>query len=298
MHTSRMQLKQVFFKELIKNGFSEEDIRFLDVEEILRKQIGNKTLSEFSKLHKINSGTLSHMLKGKRAVPLSLLKELDALKNRRCVIKNGNVPVLIPDELTPKLAYLIGFLRDGTVTKETENEYCCAFYNSNTALLKKVSRIINDIFGIKPKIRRFGDNFGIRIRSFTLYLFFKLVFEVANRQVLWNTPTLIKNAQDDIKRAYVTGFFDAEGGCPHFERNIDTKRKNLYAKFVQKNKESLEFIKEYLDSKGIQTRSVYLEKNKHVLKISNKSIKSFSKFIKPLHPVRAKNLYKLSKLFS
>lgn len=293
-----MHLTQIFFEKLTKNGFNKEDIRFMDVEEVLKKQVDNKTLNEFSKLHKINSGTLSHMLKGKRSVPLSLLKDISKIKNNRCVIKNGNIPILIPEKLTPKLAYLVGFLRDGTVAKEAENEYCCAFYNSNTELLSKISEIINDLFGIKPKIRRFGDNFGVRVRSLTLYLFFRLVFEVTNKQVFWNTPMLIRNSQDDIKKAYVTGFFDAEGGCPHFERNIDTKRKNLYVKFVQKNKEPLEFIKEYLDAQGIYTRSVYLEKNKYVLKISNKSIKAFSNFIKPLHPVRAKNLCKLSELFS
>lgn len=292
-----MQLNRVFFEKLIKNGFKKEDIRFIGVEDLLKKQVGNKSLSCFGKIHEINNGTLSHMLKGKRAIPLNILNIKD-IKNKKCVVKNSNIPVLIPNKLTPNLAYLIGFLRDGTVVKESENEYCCAFYNSNVELLEKVSKIVEEIFGIKTKITKFGDNFGVRVRSLTLYLFFRLMFEIPNKQVFWNTPKLIAKSQDSIKKEYITGFFDAEGGCPHFERNIDTRRKNLYVKFVQKNKESLDFIKDYLDSKKIYTRSVYLEKNKYVLKISNKSIKKFSKFIKPLHPIRAKNLRKLSEFFS
>jgi len=75
-------------------------------------------------------------------------------------------------------------------------------------------------------------------------------------------------------------------------------RKNLYARFVQKNKESLEFIKEELKNNGINCGKVYWSDNKYNLKISNNSIISFSKFIESQHPRKAKRLSKLAKVFS
>jgi len=76
------------------------------------------------------------------------------------------------------------------------------------------------------------------------------------------------------------------------------KRKNMYIKFVQKNKESLEFIKSHLNSIGIETGDVYWSVNKNNLKIKMSSIKSFSSYIKPLHPEKANRLVMLNRLLS
>lgn len=293
-----MNLFQLFLKKLDEDGLSKDDIRFLNAQEILRRKIQSTTISKFSKSYGYNHGTVSHMLNGKRAIPLSLIGEHSNLANLKLLIKNSNIATRIPSKLTKELAYLVGFLRDGTISEEKNNEYCCAFYNNNFELLKIVQYFVGQIFGIKPKISKFGDTYGVRIRSRTLYLFFKLIFEVPRKQAAWNTPSLIKLADNEIKRWYVGGFFDAEGGVPHLEKDIKRNRRCLYAKFVQNNKESLEFIKRYLENQGIRTRSVYRERTEWVLKVSNSSIPKFAKFVITFHPQKADRLTVLSELLS
>lgn len=293
-----MNLFQLFLRKLEEEGLSKDDIRFLNAQEILRRKIQSTTINKFSKNFGYNHGTISHMLNGKRAIPLSLLKGDSNLTNLKLLIKNSNVAIIIPTRLTKELAYLVGFLRDGTVSEEKNNEYCCAFYNNNFELLKTVQHFVGQLFGLKPKISKFGDTYGVRIRSRTLFLFFKLIFEAPQKQATWNTPLLIKLANNKIKQWYVGGFFDAEGGVPHFEKNIKRNKKCLYVKFVQNNKEPLEFIKKYLESQGIKTRSVYRERTEWVLKVSNSSIPKFAKFVITFHPQKADRLTVVSKLLS
>ncbi len=292
-----MDLYNYFLKTLRESGLSDSDIRFMDAQELLKKQLNNCTVSKFSEKCGINRGTLSYMLRGKRAIPLNLLDKCDLTKCR-LAIKNSNITIRIPNSLTKELAYLVGVLRDGTISKESNNEYCCSFYNKNIELLSKIKSFVEELFDIKTEIRRFGDVHGIRIRSLTLYLFFKLVFEAKEMQEKWDTPNLIKSSEEECKKWYVSGFFDAEGGIPHIETNIRRNKKYLYVKFVQKNKESLEFIKSFLESKGIKMRSIYLEKNKWVLKVSNSSIPAFAKFIVTFHPEKSSRLAELSRIFS
>ena len=293
-----MNLLELFLKKLEENGFSKDDVRFLETQEILRKRIQPMTISEFSKKNGYNPGTISHMLNGRRAIPLSLIGWRSELSDLKLLVKNGNVAVRIPTKLTPKLAYLVGLLRDGTISKEKDDEYCCAFWNKNLDLLEKARLFVDELFETNSKISKFGDAYGVRIRSKTLYLFFRLVFEVPHKQTGWDTPSLIKQADNETKQWYIGGFFDAEGGVPHLEKDIKRTKKCLYVKFAQNNLESLEFIKEYLDSIGIQTRSVYRERDKWILKISNASIPKFADFVVSFHPQSANRLAEVSKLLS
>ena len=209
-----------------------------------------------------------------------------------------NVAIKIPVRLTKGLAYLIGVLRDGTVSQESKDEYAVAFYNTNIELLEKISEFLKNIFDLEVKIEKHWSNvYRVRVRSKTLYLFFKLIFDMKKKQFQWDTPEIIKNSSDVMKKYYITGFFDAEGGCPHLEKNIDTRRKNLYVKFVQKNRESLEFIKKHLGKLNIQTREIYWEDGKYVFKISNSSIPSFCEYIKPFHSLKYLRLRMLQKHF-
>ncbi len=291
-----MDLLNEFLQKLLTAGFSKNEIRFHGVEENLKEKIGKTSISKFSQEKGINAGTVSHMLNGKRPVPLELLS-LNDVRDKFCSLKNCNNPVRIPAKMDTQLAYLVGVLRDGTVSNEKNGEYCVAFYSKEIEFLNCLSKPINDLFGISPRITKFGPVFGIRMRSQTLYFFFKLLFDMPQYQKDWNTPELIRNSGDDEKRAYISGFFDAEGGLPHVE-TCNIARKNLYAKFVQKNKESLEFISEHLRKNGIDTGKVYWNDEKHVVKISNKSIPRFSNYIQSLHPWKAKRLAELCLLLS
>lgn len=276
---------------------SEDEIRFLDVQEELKKRI-ETSINSFAEKHNINSGTLSAMIKGKRAIPLNLISRNAITEETRWLLKNTNIPIKLPKRLTPELGYLLGALRDGTISNEFPGEWTCSFYSLNKEHVEKLRNLANEMFGVEQRIESFGDVFGIRIRSKTLFLFFTLLFEAKSRQKDWNTPKLIANASRKVKLNYVMGFFDAEGGIPHLENMKNPKRKNLYIKFVQKNKESLEFIKETLKREGIQMGKVYFSDDKYVVKVNKQSISLFSKKVKPLHPEKAKRLQMLTRLLA
>lgn len=291
-----MDLLDTFLRGLAEQGFTKAEIRILDAERLLKQKIGKDSISKFSKKYKINSGSVSAMLSGRRAIPITLLDEMPS--EFVCILHNCNVPIKIPKELTKDLAYLVGLLRDGTINQEKHGEYTCAFYSKNMNFLKVIKPKIEKLFGLNLTIEKFGDCYGVRVRSKTLYLFFKIVFDFICPQEKWNTPELIKIADDKIKRAYIGGFFDAEGGIPHLESLKKPKRKNLYLKFVQKNKESLIFIKDHLYSLGIESGKVYWSDNKNNLKIKMSSIKLCSHYIESLHPEKANRLVMLNRLLA
>jgi|SRR3989338_3401634 len=289
-----MDLLKTFLKKL---ATQDEQLRLLDVEKLLKDRMKNLTLTEFAKKYSINSGTLSHMLKGDRAIPINMIDLTNYKSKIIGIAKNCTIPIEIPRKFNYELSYLIGLLRDGTVNKDKEGECCCNFYSKDKEFLEKVGKLIKNLFNIPIKISSFGDVYGIRIRSKTMYLFFKLLFDIPQRQVDWQTPRLIKRANQNIKQAYISGFWDAEGGCPHIEKKI-VKRKNIYVKFAQKNKESLEFIKNTLEKEGIKSGRIHWNESKWILKIRIKDIPLFSSYINPLHPKKQKRLEMLTKLLN
>jgi len=293
-----MNLQKLFIQKLLESGYKERDIRVWGCENLIRKRIKKEGISSFCRKYDLNTGTCYRMLKGKRAVPLEIIKyNLEELGDRALwIVKGSNLPVRIPKKLTKELAYLVGVLRDGTVTQENYGkfaEYCCAYYSKYKSFLEVLKRFIRNTFSLTSKIEKFSDVYGIRIRSLTLYLFFKYVFEAPQHQENWKTPTVIEHANKEIKWWYISGFFDAEGSCP---RKVNRNKKLLYVKFVQKNEEALEFIKNFLEREGIECGKIYWNQRKWVMKISHKSIGKFVVNIRSFHPKR-KRLIKLLKVF-
>lgn len=297
-----MDLVKIFLHKLEKQEqLKRRHIRLFNVETLLKKEIKKEaSLTQYCLKNNINKGTLYYMLKGKRAIYLDLIN-IDKINKKkvRFSLKDSNTAIKIPDNITPELAYLVGMLRDGSVNLESDNEYCCAFYSKYKKSLIVVRNYLSNVFDIRSKIENNKDNlYMVRIRSKTLYMFFKLVFEVKPKQEKWNTPQLLKKSNKIIKKFYVRGFWDAEGGCPHLDANRNLIKKNLEVKFSQKNKESLDFIKDYLNSIGIKTANVYYNKDVYVLKITQSYIPKFQKIIGSYHPVKAKRLESLAKLFA
>jgi len=132
-----------------------------------------------------------------------------------------------------------------------------------------------------------------------MYLFFKLCFDAKQYQKYWNTPNIIKRSSEKIKNAYVSGFWDAEGGCPHLETlGPNINKKDIYISFFQKNKESLEFIKFYLENKGIECGNIHWNQRKWLFKVKRKSILRFIKFIESKHKIKVRRLNLMYKMLS
>jgi intein-encoded DNA endonuclease-like protein len=256
-------------------------------------------ISLLSKQTGINRGSLYQMMKGKRAIPLDIAEKINLeFKESSWILTTSNVSIKIPEKLTNELAYLVGMLRDGTVVREKYDEYLCAYYSKNKEFIEILQKKAENIFGVKVRIERFTDVWGIRIRALTLYLFFRLLFDVPEYQHKWKTPKIIEKADSEIQRWYISGFWDAEGGCPHVDSNIKMTRSHLYVSFYQKNKESLEFIKKILEKNNIETRKIYWNKRVWVLKIKSSSIPRFAKYIQSQFPKKRARLEKISEIFS
>ena len=293
-----MHIQNEFLDQLQLDGFTKRDIRFFVDRKDFRDAVSKTSINKFCKENSVNQGSMYQMFYGKRPVPLDILEKLGLDFNAPCMITGSNLSVNIPIDLTKDLSYLVGALRDGTVVRETNGEYLCAFYNKNKEFVEILQKLVKNVFAIEPKVEQFQTVFGIRVRSLTLYLFFNKVFEVPQHQYSWKTPKIVENASLEIQKAYISGFWDAEGVCPRIEKLDKIKKKNLCVGFVQKNKESLEFIKAILEKSGIKCGNVFWSTNKHVLKVSSSSIQAFSKFICPKHPIKSKRLEEVSKIFS
>jgi intein/homing endonuclease len=294
-----MNLFKEFVNKLVDKGYSLQSIRIVGAEKELSNRLARISISKFCKNIGINRGSLYQMAQGRRAIPLDVLKKLNIqISNFRCIIKSSNIPIKIPTRLSPELAYLVGLLRDGTVVNEKNNEYMVAFYSKFREALEYPKKLLEKIFKIDVKIKRFGSIWGIRIRSLTLYLFFKLMFQVPQKQSVWNTPEIIKSGDNKIIKAYISGFWDAEGSCPRFENELIIPKKNVSIGFYQKNKEPLEFIKGFLEKKGIATTEIYWNERKWVLKIRRQSFVDFIDFIQPQNPIKLMRLQKVRKIFS
>lgn len=293
-----MHVQRKFLRQLKTDGFTKRDIRFLVGGDKIASSLSKASISKFCQENRINRGSLYQMIYGKRPVPLDIVEKLKLDRNVPCMITGSNVFVYIPRYLSKDLCYLAGVLRDGTVVREANDEYLCAFYNKHKEFIKILQRLVKDVFWIEPKIEKFKDVFGIRIRSLTLYLFFNKIFDVPQYQHSWETPTIIKKAPLEMQRSYISGFWDAEGVCPRIEKLDRIKKKNLYIGFVQKNKESLEFIKAILEKNKIACGKVFWSTDKFVLKISSESITTFYEFIEPKHPIKSMRLKAVSKIFS
>lgn len=90
----------------------------------------------------------------------------------------------------------------------------------------------------------------------------------------------------EAQRAYVRGFFDAEGGVPH---TSDT----FYIQLVQKDKPKILALKKILDSLGISTGKVHnpshrVDPDYWRIFVSTKDHKEFVRQIGSWHPVKGK----------
>jgi len=154
--------------------------------------------------------------------------------------------------MNKNVAYLLGAFCDGCLSTQHQIK----FKQKNREWLEHV---IIPIFNEEFKLNLSSKNIFVQEDVAKRYY---LAFKNKNvwtelRKLLpddKDTPSEIKNADLDTQLHYIKGYWDADGGCP---RNPQ-KDKKIYIKFTQKNKKSLEFIHQVLNSIGIKTGKVRL----------------------------------------
>ena len=164
----------------------------------------------------------------------------------------------ILDALTKlqKEAYLAGAMRDGSIGKTTGVQisqkyrewlqYLIIPYFKNVfGVIIPESRIkLRDSDGNTRYVLEFSNR-QVRDRIHNY-------FEMPTNQLTWETPSFVKDLPKENLRYYIQGYWDAEGGAT----TNATTRSKLYIDFTQRNKESLEFIKEKLLLFGVKVGNI------------------------------------------
>ena len=183
------------------------------------------------------------------------------------------------------LAYLVGALRDGSVYYDKSRNYKVIWYENNRLWLENsISKRVCAIFGKKPILDEYKTNhFRVVLCSRNAYNIIKSEFEFVAPQEKWNTPKPIKESSDDIIATYVAGFFDAEG---------DVNCKKYMIGFSQKNMETLEFIKDWLNRNSIKTSKIFVADKesgtKRFYMTSKENFHKFRELVKFEHPDKVK----------
>ncbi len=196
--------------------------------------------------------------------------------------------------MNENLAYLLGALRDATVDIRIGKNYEVKLAQKNKKWLRLIQKIVEKEFGKGGKIKRHSGGYWIlRISGKEIVNKIVELSEIKTPQKNWNTPSKIKNTNNiKIKISYIKGFFDAEGGLP----NKITSNSAKYIIFSQKNKESLEFIKDTLQELGIKTTNLTRCGGVWEFRITAKtSILKFIEKVGTLHPEKMKKIKKMKR---
>lgn len=163
-------------------------------------------------------------------------------------------------------AYLFGAMHDGTV-RQSDHRFRIA--QKGTGWLKTIQKLVSSV-GYKSWIYQEGKKRDVYVLE-SVALIFRESFD----------PYRLRTSEE--KKAYVRGFFDAEGGIP---RSLASKR---YVQLAQKDRRKIKLLKEILAEFGIATGKIH-NPSKRVdpgywrLYVSRRSITDFVSQIGSWHP--------------
>ena len=169
-------------------------------------------------------------------------------------IKFRTNSVRLPRNLSPMLAYFVGFLRDGTLDKD-ERTFGVKIYQKDKKFLENVINNMSEtLFGKRAKIVNSDADFAWQLSSKPLSLFIRENFDYPEnfRQTHWDVPKVILESPWEIQRWYIAGFCDAEASIVR-ERD----RNNSLAVYIfqswhnQNGCPPLQNIKRMMAAKGI-----------------------------------------------
>src|SRR5574340_598017 len=169
-------------------------------------------------------------------------------------------------------AYLQGALHDGTFNKYNQRFRFCQVGTDWLKVLQYCLKVI----GNHSWIYREGKHRKVFVLE-TLAKFLDTAFN----------PLMLKTKAE--KKAYIRGFFDAEGGIPKNPGSL------FYIQLVQNNKEKLEKIKLMLKNLGITTGvihnpSVKVDPDYHRMFVLSGSRAKFVEEIYTWHPRKVRTL--------
>jgi hypothetical protein len=292
-----------------------ESLRVTGVEDIVANlwlQIKMKTevskiKNELSSKFSLSLPSIERLVSGRSSLPLDFIKEIiekwkDICRpteekyntilrlieeNSKFKGESNSTPVTLPQVLNPKLSYLIGALRDGSLPEVYNNQYEVQFSQQNKEWLEKVIvPTIKEVFGITTRVESYRNQTArVKIYSKPIYLFIKKFFEYPERlQVTWEVPKIIRSSPPEIKKWFIRGFFDSEG-----EINVRQKRVVIHHSWNGRKPVVLEQLHEILSNEfGIRSKVSKPHKEKNFpsfdLIITKENVWSFYQKIGTCHP--------------
>jgi len=259
--------------------FLSDDLRITTLSNELSELVSNRwsqTKTALARDLSISLSRLGHYLKGRRDIPLGILKRL-----YQTVVGNYNVlrqdslclrasasaskPVRLPNYINPRIAYIVGTLHDGCLWQKG-NQYMVIVWQEKIGG-KKWLQIVADMFQQEFLCNVRTHQHRIQVNSKPL-----LQYLVHLREPRSSVPVKIKSNPLSLGRYYVAAFTDTDG---HVGKDI---------RLFQQSREKLEDIKIILKELGISTLEIRKERNIHVLPIEGKSKSRFLREIPILHP--------------
>lgn len=139
----------------------------------------------------------------------------------------------LPKELTFDLAYIMGFiLADGYVKSDDkllernkDLEYSISMYADSKEFLQYLKKLFYNLFEIKCNLYYSKDKKGswytLRCTSKPVHRFFcdVLEFKRGSKTGAISTPEIIKKAPTEYQKAFISGFFDGDGGVGITSKN-------------------------------------------------------------------------------
>ncbi|UCG95379.1 MAG: LAGLIDADG family homing endonuclease [archaeon] len=193
------------------------------------------------------------------------------------------------DLINSKIYYLIGVLKDGCLTTQW-----------TIKIKQKNKEWLSDV--IVPTFKQVFDK---EIKN-NIYLQkeYKPVWYLAFKdKLIWQKLNEFQNRQPKTineQKFYIMGFWDTDGGCP----KNPTPEKKMYIKFTQKEKKSLEELKQMIENFGIKCGKVRISEHNDCgeiwrFSITNKEgIINFCDLIGSLHPEKKRRLTIMRNLLS
>lgn len=164
---------------------------------------------------------------------------------------SAHTRVKVPEELNTDISYLLGAMRDGSLMNSSGKHWIRIYDSADSDWVENLIPIFRNSFEVVPKVRyqkKIREKY-LDISSKPLYLMMNIMVDYSLHK---GVPELINQAPIDIQRAYISGFFDAEGHVP----SEHVKNKRCRITFTQKDETSLVFIKNILGKLGIKSSKI------------------------------------------
>ena len=170
--------------------------------------------------------------------------------------------VFIPKELTPDLAYFVGYLQgDGCLTSDKK---MITFSDEYIEQIEQINLVSEKLFGIRGHVYWKDSKIStklspcLEIKNVVLNSFIHTVFKInlGEKQNL-KIPAIIK-FDKELLRSYLPGLYDSDGTLP----KEPDKAKDLFIDITMRDMCFIEEIKACLLLFGIETLKIYNRRHK------------------------------------